>query len=352
MGDLLVRAEEQDSMAIQAEAFARAGLIGNPSDGYNGKTISLVIREFSAHVNLVPSDRLEFIPNEQDSPRYHSITEFKNSIQRNGYYGAERLFKATLIRFMQYCEDKGIELDDRNFALNYGSTIPWRVGMAGSSALITAAMRCLMEFYDVGIPKPELPTLIWQVEDRYLGISAGLQDRVIQVYEGCLFMDFEKEHLDEHGYGKYEEIDVEMLPNLFIAYRLGVTEGSEVFHNNIRERWDSGDQQVIDAMNQFAGLAQESYDLIIAGAGDEIGPLMDQNFELRKSLYNMSPGDLAMIETARDAGSHCKFTGSGGAIIGTYDDDDMFDVLENEFLDTDAVLLKLDSDEDLDDEYF
>ena len=30
-------------MAIQAEAFARAGLIGNPSDGYNGKTISLVI---------------------------------------------------------------------------------------------------------------------------------------------------------------------------------------------------------------------------------------------------------------------------------------------------------------------
>lgn len=338
-------------MAIQKEACARAGLMGNPSDGYNGKTISFVIREFSAHVHLVASDQLEFLPNEQDRPQYHSIREFQDSIQHNGYYGAERLLKATLMRFMHYCEKHSIELHDRNFMLNYGSTIPRRVGMAGSSALITAALRCLLDFFDVDIPNPELADLIWRTENEELGIASGLQDRVIQVYEGCVFMDFSKDVVNEHGHGQYEQIDLDLLPNLFIAYRLGLTEGSEIFHNNIRERWDKGDQQVIEAMEKFAGFAQEAYDLMQTGACDEVGPLMDQNFELRKSLYTLSPGDLAMVEMARSVGAHCKFSGSGGAIVGTYDDEDMFEMLDNEFLDSDVILVKPTIDEDLEGEY-
>ena len=31
-------------LLIRKRAYARAGLIGNPSDGYNGKTISIIIR--------------------------------------------------------------------------------------------------------------------------------------------------------------------------------------------------------------------------------------------------------------------------------------------------------------------
>ncbi|MFP6597145.1 MAG: GHMP kinase [Candidatus Hydrogenedentota bacterium] len=339
-------------MAIQAEAFARAGLMGNPSDGYNGKTISFVIREFSANVHLVESDQLEFLPNVQDRPQYHSIRKFQDSIRHNGYYGAERLLKATLIRFMAYCEKRSIELHDRNFTLNYGSTIPRRVGMAGSSALITATMRCLLEFFEVDMPNPELADLIWRTENEELGIASGLQDRVIQVYEGCVFMDFSKNIMNERGHGQYEELDLDLLPNLFIAYRLGLTEGSEVFHSNIRERWEKGDQQIIDAMEQFAGLAQEAYDLMQAGAADEVGPLMDQNFELRKSLYTLSPGDLAMVEMARSVGAHCKFSGSGGAIVGTYEDEDMFEILDNEFLDIDVVLVKPTIEEDLEGEYY
>ena len=39
-------------MIITAQAHARAGLVGNPSDGYFGKTISFVIRNFNATVRL------------------------------------------------------------------------------------------------------------------------------------------------------------------------------------------------------------------------------------------------------------------------------------------------------------
>ena len=130
-------------MFVESEAYARAGLIGNPSDGYFGKTISIVIREFSAKVTLSESDAIEFVPHEQDKAKYHSLDDFKSSLSNKGYYGADRLFKATLIRFMQYCEKHTIPLHDRKFKLSYSSTIPRRVGMAGSSALVTATMRCL-----------------------------------------------------------------------------------------------------------------------------------------------------------------------------------------------------------------
>ena len=44
---------------IHPRAFARAGLIGNPSDGYFGKTISVILRNFSARVVCYESPRIQ-----------------------------------------------------------------------------------------------------------------------------------------------------------------------------------------------------------------------------------------------------------------------------------------------------
>ena len=35
---------------IRKRGCARAGLLGNPSDGYHGKTISIIVRDFWAEV--------------------------------------------------------------------------------------------------------------------------------------------------------------------------------------------------------------------------------------------------------------------------------------------------------------
>jgi len=35
-----------------------------------------------------------------------------------------------------------------------------------------------------------------------LGITAGLQDRVIQVYGGLVYMDFERGLVEQHGHGR------------------------------------------------------------------------------------------------------------------------------------------------------
>jgi len=102
-------------------------------------------------------------------------------------------------RFYDYCEEHHITLDERNFTIRYQSNIPQQVGLAGSSAIITACFRALMAFYQVDIPKPILANLILSVENRELCIPAGLQDRVAQVYQGLVFMDFNKDMMGVAG---------------------------------------------------------------------------------------------------------------------------------------------------------
>ena len=43
---------------------------------------------------------------------------------------------------------------------------------------------------------------------------------------------------------------------------------------------------------------------------------------------NISKRNIEMVELARSVGASAKFTGSGGAIIGTYRDDKMFEILK------------------------
>ncbi|NNE93630.1 MAG: GHMP kinase [Verrucomicrobiales bacterium] len=315
-------------MIIRKKSYARAGLIGNPSDGYHGKTISFICRNFEAEVVLWESPELEILSARRDHSEFSSLKALREDVGLYGYYGGVRLLKATAKRFYDHCVENGIELEDRNFTLRYKSNVPSQVGMAGSSAIITAALRAMMAFYGVTIPRAVQANLILSVENDELNIPAGLQDRVIQAYEGVVFMDFDRETMEQQGFGNYETLDPKLLPPLYVAYNTNLSEGTEVFHNDIRGRFNRGEKEVVKAMQRWAELAQETRDLLVAGKGSEIGSLLDENFDLRRSLYKIGDGNIRMVETARSVGATAKFTGSGGAIVGTFEDDKMYTALE------------------------
>ncbi|HEY1084910.1 MAG TPA: GHMP kinase [Prosthecobacter sp.] len=327
-------------MLITTKAYARAGLVGNPSDGYFGKTISFIIRNFAAEITLFESPELTIEPNQRDHSVFGSIEELARDVRQNGYYGGIRLLKASVKRFFDYCSKEGLPLHGRNFTLRYHSNIPPQVGMAGSSAIITACWRALMAFYEVEIPKHILPGLVLSVENDELCIPAGLQDRVIQAYEGVVFMDFNRASVERLGYGIYEEIDPALLPSVYVAYTAKLSEGTEVFHNDIRGRWNRGERDIVSAMYQWANLAQRVRDLLVEGRGAEMGPLLNENFDLRRRLYKLSQGNIDMVETARDCGASAKFTGSGGAIVGTYDGEAMFQKLQASLAPLNVAVIK------------
>jgi glucuronokinase len=314
-------------MVIHTASHPRAGLIGNPSDGYNGKTISFIVRNFSANVTLWESPELEIQPTRRDEMIFDSIANLVEDTRTFGYYGGLRLLKASVKRFHDHCREHDFPLRSENFTIRYRSDIPPHVGMAGSSAIITACFRALMQFYGLAIEPPVLANLVLSVENDELRIPAGLQDRVIQAYEGVVFMDFGKAHMAEVGYGRYEPLDPASLPPLYIAYTTKLSEGTEVLHSDLRSRFKQGDPQVLDAMIEWADLTQQCRDLLVAGEGNRIGPLLDRNFDLRCSVCAISEGNLAMVEAARSVGASAKFTGSGGAIVGVYEGDEMFEAL-------------------------
>lgn len=315
-------------MVVRGFAHPRAGLVGNPSDGYHGKTISFIIRNLRAEVLLWESPELEILPNTRDHSRFESIEALTTDVLQHGYYGGIRLLKATVKRFHEYCRRQRVCLHDRNFTLRYTSDIPSQVGLAGSSAIITACLRALMQFYEVAIPQPLQPGLILSVETEELGIPAGLQDRVIQVYEGLVYMDFDRGYMKEHGYGRYERLDPALLPPLYVAYRSDLAEGTEVLHNNLRGRFERGDPDVLEAMRFWAGLADQVRTCLLQRDLKAVPQLLDQNFDRRRAICRISEGNLRMVEAARSVGASAKFTGSGGAIVGTYEDETMYAALE------------------------
>ena len=46
--------------------------------------------------------------------------------------------------------------------------------------------------------------------------------------------------IEKLGYGIYEELDPALLPKVYVAYTTKLSEGTEVFHNDIRGRWNRG----------------------------------------------------------------------------------------------------------------
>lgn len=318
-------------MVINSVAYPRAGLIGNPSDGYFGRTMAFAFRNFSASVEIWESPELELLPSRRDHSVFGGIEALHQDVKKHGYYGGFRLLKASVKVFFDYCQQRGIRLDNRNFTLRYKSDVPNRVGLAGSSAIITACMRGLASFYQVPISRHTLANIVLSVENQELGIPAGLQDRVAQAYQGLVYMDFDKAIMQSRGYGQYQSLDPALLPPAFVAYRDDLSEGTEVYHSDLRARWNRGDRDVVDAMRYWADLTAQFKEALLGHDFAKMNALINANFDKRASLYDVGDGNRDMISTARSAGASAQFAGSGGAIVGLYEDDAMFARLEKAF---------------------
>jgi len=310
------------SQPITKLAHARVGLLGNPSDGFFGKTIAVSLANFWAEVSIVGSARLRLVPHPLNDPNeFGSLADLHGISRKEGYQGGLILLQATCKRFYEYCSQAGIALAKRNFTLRYNTNVPRQVGLAGSSAIITATLQCLMGFFalsEADIPKALQPSFVLSVEMDELFIQAGLQDRVIQTYEGCMFMDFRRDLVEGRGYGEYERLPTRHLPFLWLAY-LSDPSNSGKIHSDVKARWKAGDQTIIDGMAKFARFTDEGRTALLEADWPALGRLMDQNFALRRELYGdacIGEAALAMVAVAHEAGVPVKFPGSGGAVVG------------------------------------
>ena len=323
---------------VRTRSFARAGLLGNPSDGYFGKTLSFTFAQFGVELVMTESSRIRFQQGEVDDATFASMDEMSRNLRLYGYYGGIRLLKATAKRFFDYSQERGIELPRRNFTVEYKINIPRLVGLSGSSAICSAMLKALMRFYGVEIPLEVQPTICLEAERDELGINCGFQDRVIQIYNGLVFMDFDKSFVAAHNHGRYERLyPVEqsanpdsrtILPNLYVAYDANRAEESGKAHRKVKRMFEEKNADVVAAMSEFADIAQQGRDLLVTADLEpetrnlKLATLINANFDLRDRIFNVAEENRRMVMTARRSGASAKFAGSGGAIVGTYEDEE------------------------------
>jgi glucuronokinase len=189
------------------------------------------------------------------------------------------------------------------------------------SAIVVATLNSLMRFYNVtdkDMPKEIRPQFVLDVEREELFIQAGLQDRVTQVYEGLVYMDFSSELMQGQGHGQYINLEMTHLPQFWLAYLNDPSDSGRI-HSNVKARWERGDNEVHDAMKQFGELTSKARVAIEEQDWNTLAALMNSNFDLRRKIYGdecLGSQNIEMIEIARRHGSAVKFPGSGGAVVG------------------------------------
>ncbi|KAL7848683.1 hypothetical protein SRHO_G00203060 [Serrasalmus rhombeus] len=93
-------------------------------------------------------------------------------------------------------------------------------------------------------------------------------------------------------------------------------------------------------MKRFAELTDEARAAFHTKDWPKLAQLMDENFELRRSIYTddcLGPGNLKMVQLARQFGSAVKLPGSGGAVVGLCMDPDRLVEMKRAFQEAGCV---------------
>jgi glucuronokinase len=254
-------------------AHARAALAGNPSDGFAGAVLACCIGELRAWAHAEHATEAA-----SDPP--------------------SALVDAAIARFGHGA-----------CAVRWGTGVPREVGLGGSSAIVTAAIRALCALHGHALAPGELAEMVLAVEAEDLGIAAGPQDRYAQAHGGLLLMDF------AGSTPRVEQLDSALLPPLYLAWRTDAAETSHAVHGGLRER--AAEPAVLNAMARLADHARAARDALVAGDRVAFAAALDGSFDEREALLELDPRHVAMVRAAREAGASANYAGSGGAIVGT-----------------------------------
>jgi len=242
--------------------------------------------------------------------------------------GLSRLVLGALIHFQENCVASGLAIEASGFKLELDTDIPRQVGLAGSSAVITAVIRCMLTHHGLGtaLPPHAIADMVLKVETERLDIHGGLQDRLPQAYNRMLHMDFREELMVGRGWGAYSHMDESLLPKMWLAHG-GVGEESGKVHADMPRRWAEQEPVMVRIINELAWCAHRGKEALLAGDVEALSTEINRNFDLRTELFGEEAlgENLTMVQLARELGSCAKQPGSGGAIIGIIPDDDFME---------------------------
>jgi glucuronokinase len=334
--------------AIFCAIPARIGLLGNPSDGYNGQCISSLCRNWRAKCALTPHEN-RWDPSIKidcagEILTFDSLAALAENPGDLSHGGLPRLVLGALVHFQDDCVGSGFAMEASGFEMVVSTDIPRQVGLAGSSAVTTSVIRCLLTHHGLGtaLPPHAVADMALKVETDRLEIHGGLQDRLPQAYNRMLHMDFREELMDGRGWGAYSHLDEGLLPEMWIAHAEMGEESGRV-HAELPARWEAQEPVMVRVIRDLAWCSHRGKEALEAGDFTTLAEQIDRNFDLRTELFGEAAlgQNLTMVRLARELGSCAKQPGSGGAIIGIIPDEDFMERAKPAFAEHGWTLVRL-----------
>jgi glucuronokinase len=75
-----------------------------------------------------------------------------------------------------------------------------------------------------------------------------------QVYGGVVYMDFDQQHMQATGCGRYTSLSPALLPRLWLIWCDNPSDSGKV-HSTVKQRWLAGDAAIVKGMQQVADCA-------------------------------------------------------------------------------------------------
>ncbi|MFW6257045.1 MAG: hypothetical protein ACOC2O_02775 [Bacillota bacterium] len=283
---------------IIGKAPGRAGIIGNPTDGYGGAMIACSIPYFARTIirddeqlRLIVDGKEEIIKWETDLKLQDDSFDLLRSILR--------YFKLT----------------DLKACIEIKSDIPRQAGLAGSTAILSAALGAVLKKLNRKHNPYYLAELNRNIELRYMKTHCGYQDAYMTTFGGLNFLDFRGKayyrELEEEVYAAVEKINTDSLP--FVIAHTGIQHHSGDFHRPIRERWLEGEEDVVQGYQKITELAIAGKRALIDGDWEKLGSLMNKNHRIQDRLRFSGEQNNRLIDAALEGGAlGAKLAGAGG----------------------------------------
>lgn len=322
---------------VVVQVPSRVSLAGNPSDllgqaeelaakegrkikiSADGIVVSMPVWSLSACVALLPSTKCEIV-----APRssFDDLVEYLKTLKARGIGDWEHIADQTVLVLGKILESAGKSVQSVPMSIYLDTNIPRQRGLSGSSGMITALLTSLLQIHQVPLSMVEKARQVLAVENA-LGVSAGLQDRVLQ--SACvadpgimaLKMDFSSEIRDTEG------CNFISIKNRRTSFESALVLSDQPSHSGkihepIINRLINGDSKLIGQFNELGQIGEAAYKSFKDEDWNQLGNLMTQTAEMRIKIYGretLGKVNMLLIEACEAAGLDYNFTGSGGAVV-------------------------------------
>lgn len=199
--------------------------------------------------------------------------------------------------------DKGIEISFLSDIPTSGS------GLGSSSSVTVGLLHALYLYKGQSVTAKQLATQACQIEIDILNKPIGVQDQYIAAYGGVSFLNFSKHRVKHTKLNMSDQTKGQLERQLLVVFT-GQTRNA----NNVLSEQKDRTNKNTQALTSLSKIAKKGRRLLEAGNVSELGELLDQNWQLKKSLASKitNPKIDKMYSTAKKAGAiGGKISGAG-----------------------------------------